>query len=119
MAEQPIEQTQFIRIYDDPDQRHVILNNYPWPDDQGWPPPQRLGLLIGKGSGEPHMALTDPQGETEVREHVAAQGTDFDKWFSVVWFTQASCSQISDEDAAEMPHVAHCASYIPEEVAGG
>lgn len=106
----------FIRLYEDADERQATIPLQPWLVE--WPPPERIGLLVGKGSDLPHRLVIGEQGEKEVRQHVVAQGIEFEDAFVIRWYERTKCSQLTDEEIAEMSHVARGAHYVREGVDG-
>lgn len=102
-----------IRFFTSADLRGEVIPIQPWAGD--WPPPPEIGILYGKACQTPHRLVTDPLGELEVREHVAAQDVEFDNQFEIRWFTRDSYSKLTEEDMLTMTHVARGAAYIPKE----
>ena len=74
----------YIQFGSDPEGRVVFLHQ-PWLQGT-WPPPEAIGLLVGKESEAIHRLVTAPQGETEARAHVEAQGYVFDDLYEVRWY---------------------------------
>ena len=104
-----------IRLFKDADLHNPLLSPQPWTG--AWPPPERIGLLVGKKSRWPHRLVLGEEGEKEVREHVEViEGQCFDEVFEIEWFVRKSHSLLSDKDMAEMSHVARGAAYYPEEL---
>src|SRR5437868_1954340 len=87
------------------------LINTALPEWCTWPPPEQvIAILLGTAGSadETVMAVTPVDGATEAR----VLGEFFEG--RVERFKRVQMSEISDEDAAEMTHVARGALYIPE-----
>lgn len=91
----------FIRLANDDDGRDIV-GNYGWSGE--WPPPEKLWRMVGKTTGFESLT-TEPIPEN-VREEVNEVAT-------VTVFERKSYSQITDENAADMTHVARGALYVP------
>ena len=103
---------QFIRIYDDAQERRQRLQ-ISWPSTHGWPPPERLAYVVGL-SGTGNEALITEDGYEEIAAQEQRRGHKVEEVYSVVWYTRARCSMLDDETVAPGNFVARGATYIPE-----